>query len=185
MPDRSERRVALIIVDMIGRFDFPEGPSLLRQATPAAGRIARLRERFHAGGAPVIYANDHRGQWRSDFREVIRRSIADDSPGAGIARLLQPEPDDYFVLKPMQSAFYQTPLPALLESLDIGRLVITGIASDACVLNTAADAHMRRYDVVVPADCSAAPSRVRHERALRLMRETMQVATPAGSRVRP
>ena len=39
--------------------------------------------------------------------------------------------------------------------LEIGRLVLTGYAADICVLFTAGDAHMRGYDLWVPANATA------------------------------
>lgn len=169
---------------MIGMFDFPEAPQLLRQALPVAQRIARLKARARAAGAPVIYANDNYGQWRSDFRQVVERCAAPGMPGAEIVETLRPDPEDYFVLKPMQSGFYQTPLQALLQALDTKTLVITGIAGDACVLATATDAHMRHYDVILASDCTASPTPARNRRALQLARDTMQLDVRIGARVR-
>ena len=37
---------ALVIIDMINALDFPGGAGLLRQALPAARRIARLKQRL-------------------------------------------------------------------------------------------------------------------------------------------
>jgi len=43
-------RHALLIVDMISRFDFPDGPALLRQARRALPACLRLRAAFDAAG---------------------------------------------------------------------------------------------------------------------------------------
>lgn len=59
------------------------------------------------------------------------------------------------VLKPRHSAFFGTPLEPLLTYFDAGRLIITGVATESCVLYTAADAYMRDYELVVPFDCVA------------------------------
>ncbi|WP_260929178.1 cysteine hydrolase family protein [Novosphingobium sp. 9] len=67
--------------------------------------------------------------------------------------LLQPAPADYFIIKPQFSAFYATNLPVLLPQLGASKLVLSGIATDICVLFTAADAHMRDYDLWVPSEC--------------------------------
>ena len=48
-----------------------------------------------------------------------------------------------------------TLLEILLRRLGVGRLVLTGIAGNICVLFTANDAYMRDYEVVVPRDCTA------------------------------
>src|SRR4051794_34567089 len=81
---------ALLIVDMISGWDFPDAAPLLRQASPIAPSIALLKKRCLAAGAPVIYANDNRGHWRSDFRHVVRAALDQANPGATIARQLEP-----------------------------------------------------------------------------------------------
>ena len=74
---------------------------------------------------------------------------------------------DYFVLKPRHSAFFATPLELLLSHLGTRRLVLTGVATDLCVLATAVDARMRDLDVVVLKDATAARSIAQHVAACR------------------
>jgi nicotinamidase-related amidase len=87
-----------------------------------------------------------------------------------VARLLTPTERDYFVLKPRHSAFYCTALEVLLARIKAHTLVITGFATNICVFFTANDAHMRGYDVVVPADCTASNSEALTRHALEQMR---------------
>ncbi len=152
-------RCALIVIDMINTFDFSGGEALLRATRPVSARIARLKHRAKAHRVPVIYANDNYGQWRSDFRQVIATCSEPDSRGAELVKALHPDADDYFVLKPMHSAFHATPLHFLLDALSVNALILTGIATDNCVLATALDAHTRQSKVFVPADCTAAGNR--------------------------
>ena len=119
---RAAGATALLIVDMINRWDFPDAPALLRHAAPIAARIAALKRRCRRAGVPVIYANDNRGQWRSDFRQVVAQALEAGGPGARIAELLAPDEDDYFVLKPKHSASFAAPLHLLLQRLLLQRL---------------------------------------------------------------
>lgn len=176
--------MALVIVDMINPLDFPGGTAILPRALAAARSIARLKQRLKAGGNPVIYANDNFTKWRMGFSEIVAIS-ANGSRGADIAKLLAPEPDDHFVLKPKHSAFFEAPLETLLAKLQARRLVITGLATDGCVLATAMDAHMREYEVHVPRDCVAAASDARTTRALELMKTAMDVDVRTSRHVRP
>lgn len=155
-PEQSE--LILLLVDVINDFDFPQGDKLLRFALPAARRIASLKKRLHQRGVPSIYVNDNFGRWQSDFKKQVERCIADDAPGAEVARLLIPAEDDYFVLKPKHSGFFSTSLDVLLSYLGARKLIITGFAADICVLFTANDAYMRDYQLIVPADCIASES---------------------------
>lgn len=115
-----------------------------------AGRqICRLRAHFRRKGKPVIYANDNFANWRSDFRELVAMAQASGGTGRAVAELLQPGPEDYFVLKPKHSAFLATALPVLLAKLDVDTLFLTGMTADSCVLATAMDANAREYRVRV------------------------------------
>lgn len=174
---------ALIIIDMINALDFPEGRRLLRQAIPAATRIARLKQRLKAAGIPAIYVNDNFTHWLEDFGELVAICSQDNALGAPLARALPPEQDDYAILKPQQSAFYNTPLEVLLRQLGAGTVVLTGIAGDACVLASAFDARMRELEVVVPQDCIASISAQRNRNALAVMR-TLDVKVTTSARLR-
>ena len=88
----------------------------------------------------------------STSRSCISRAR---SQGQADVELLQPEQDDYYVLKPKHSAFYQTNLESLLGYLEADTLIITGMAGDICVLFTANDAYMRDFRLIIPPDCTA------------------------------
>ena len=172
----------MLVVDMISRWDFPDARQLLRQAQSIAPALSRLVARCRRAGVPVLYCNDNRGNWRSDFRQAIEEARS--SEGAEIARLLLPGPEDYFVLKPRHSAFYGTPLHLLLDHLRAHRLIVGGVTSDQCVLGTVLDAHIRQFDAVVPQDTSATLDSARHGRVLQHLQEVLRVATPLSAQLR-
>jgi nicotinamidase-related amidase len=161
---------ALIIIDMINPFDFADGDKLLKEAEPVALRIARLKAALKAAGIPVIYANDNFTNWQNDFSDVVAICSHDGAKGASVAGQLIPETGDYNILKPQNSAFYNTPTEVLLKHLAVQRVVLTGIAADSCVLATAMDAHMRGFEVSVVRDCVASVSSIRNRQALALMK---------------
>ncbi len=154
VPDQGE--VALLVIDVINDLEFDDGEKLFQFAMPMAERLATLQTRFRVAGLPVIYANDNFGKWKSDFRVQVDHCLEDDVRGKPIVELRQPHEEDYFVLKPKHSAFYATTLDVLLEHLKVQRLVITGVATDICVLFSANDAYMRNFDISIPSDCVAA-----------------------------
>ena len=78
----DEARDALLILDMISRFEFKDGARMFKRALPVANRIARLRDRATAAHVPVIYVNDNEGRWRSDFRGQFEASVRKGSRGA-------------------------------------------------------------------------------------------------------
>jgi nicotinamidase-related amidase len=168
---RGECATALLLIDVINDMEFPEGDKLLRQALPAARKIAQLKKRAKAAEVPVIYVNDNFGRWRSDFQKQVRHCLHDGVRGEPIARLLMPEKDDYFVLKPKSSAFFGTTLHSLLEHLGVKRLILTGVAADVCILFTAHDAHLLDYQIIVPSDCVASNFKRESKTALANMKK--------------
>jgi nicotinamidase-related amidase len=180
-PENTEEgaAAALIVIDVINDLEFEGGVQLLEHALPMADRLAALAARARAVGIPVIYANDNFGRWRSDFRALLHRCLTSPVRGRPVVERLQPGPDDYFVLKPKHSGFYATVLPTLLEHLQVSTLILTGLATNMCVLMTAADAHMRDYTLSVPEDCVAAEHPRDHAWALHHM------ATVFDADVRP
>ena len=165
--------VVLLMVDVINDMEYPGGDTLLVHAEPMAKRLAALKRRARSEGVPAIYANDNFGKWKSDFATLVRHCTDDELRGRPVARLLLPEADDYFVLKPKHSAFFATPLETLLKYLRTHTLILTGLTGDNCVLFTAADAFLRDYRVIVPEDCVASIDPEDNRQALRYMARVM------------
>jgi len=153
VPENSP--VALLLIDVINDMDFEGAEALVRQAVPMARQIAALKRRARAAKIPAVYINDNFGRWQSDFRKLVDHVLDDGVPGEEVARILEPEDDDYFVLKPKHSAFFETTLDTLLAYLGAKTLIMTGVAGNICILFSANDAYMRDYDLIVPSDCVA------------------------------
>ncbi|HEX7281504.1 MAG TPA: isochorismatase family cysteine hydrolase [Vicinamibacterales bacterium] len=173
-PAGSQRRTALLLVDVINDMEFEGSESLVRCAEPMATRLHELKQRCRDAGIPTVYINDNFGKWRSDFRSLVDHCINDPVPGREVARLLKPDNDDYFVLKPKNSAFFGTTLDTLLISLNTDTVILTGIAGDNCVLFSANDAYLRDYKLFIPADCIASNSKEENDAALRLMEKVVK-----------
>jgi nicotinamidase-related amidase len=94
--------------------------------------------------------------------------------GKPLATILQPDAEDYFVLKPKHSGFYSTTLALLLQALGAHTLILTGIAGNICVLFTANDAYMRGYTLIIPADCVASQTVQENKSALHLMQTVLK-----------
>jgi nicotinamidase-related amidase len=163
---RRKSLAALILVDVINHFEFPDGDRLLRNALPIAPKVARLKLRARQAGIPAIYVNDNFGQWRSDASKLVKYCLRPKAKGRRFVEPIQPDKEDYFVLKPMHSAFFQTPLEILLRYLGVSTLVLCGLASNSCIVCTAHDADMRGFRLFVPSDCSAARTRGEHRRTI-------------------
>jgi nicotinamidase-related amidase len=162
---------ALLIIDMITELDFSGNKRRLDDVDAAADVILQLRADADAARIPVIYVNDNFGEWHSERSRLIERALAVEH--YKFIDRIRPRDDDYFIIKPQFSGFYSTNLPVLLPKLGVSRLILTGIATDVCVLFTAGDAHMRDYRLWVPADGVAAQTSERHRWALEIMKTAM------------
>jgi nicotinamidase-related amidase len=180
-PDKSP--VALLLIDVINDLDFSEGDQLLCQALPMARRIAELKKRAAQAGVPVIYVNDNFGRWRSDFEAQVKHCLSEGVRGKPLAELLQPENDDYFVLKPKHSGFFSTTLDILLKYLGVETIVLTGIAANICVLFTANDAYMRDLRLIVPDDCVASNTEELNRYALDQMRLVLKAEVKPSEQI--
>jgi nicotinamidase-related amidase len=77
-------------------------------------------------------------------------------------------------MKPTHSGFFSTTLDTLLKYLEVKIVILTGIASNICVLFTANDAYMRDLRLVVPSDCVAANTEEQNHYALEQMRTILK-----------
>ena len=175
VPDQCA--VALVLIDVINDMEFETGEALLKNALPAAKKLAALKRRAKQANVPVIYVNDNFGKWRSDFRQQLGHVLEEGVRGEEVGEILRPDEGDYFVLKAKHSGFYHTQLDLLIDYLEVKTIVLAGFTTDICVLFTAADAYMRDLHIVVPPDCSAAPSARHHQQALEHMTRVLDAKT--------
>lgn len=168
---------ALLIIDMLNRMDFEGAEPLRARAEAVSHSIAGLRDEAERLEVPIVYVNDNFGQWHSERARLVEHCVGEDSPTAGIVERVAPRQNDFFVIKPQFSGFYATNLPVLLPELGASRLILTGVAADVCILFTAADAHMRKYDLWIPSDTTASDNAQRTEWALEIMKNSMDAET--------
>ena len=169
--------VALLLIDILTTFQFPDGDAILKGALQIRDAMVKLKTRARAAHIPVLYVNDNFGDWRSEKEVLIGRCL--EAKGGPFVRPLLPDSEDYFVLKPLHSAFYMTPLEVLLRHLEVETLILTGLTSSSCLTVTAHDANMRGFEIYIPPDCSCARNEEEHGQAL------AQLEAAAGARLRP
>ena len=179
----SARSTAILLLDVVTDFEFEDGDKLLRNSHPMARKLSRFKARAKKAGVPVIYVNDNFGKWQEDFKTMSDHFMRAEAKGRQIVTLLQPEADDYYVLKPHRSAFYSTTLELLLRDLKTKTLIVTGVTTDICVLFTANDAYMRGFDLVVPRDCVAAVETKHTRQAMEFIRRVLKADTASSDKI--
>jgi len=181
--EKTESKTALLLIDVISDFEFEDGEKLFKFAVRTAKHIADLKKRAKKNKIPVIYINDNFGKWQDDFRKTVAYCSRKGARGSEIVKLLKPEPEDYFVLKPKHSAFYSTTLDVLLEELETENLIIAGFSTDICILFTANDAYMRAFRLFVPEDCVAAVEDADNKYTLKYIERVLKADTRTSNKI--
>jgi nicotinamidase-related amidase len=104
------------------------------------GRIASLVDKARAEQVPVV--------WVQHNDEGLER----DSEAWQIVSELSPDEAEPVVQKHYGDSFEDTDLEAVLAARAVGRVVVTGAQSDACIRSTLHGALVRGYDVTLVGD---------------------------------
>ena len=172
VPD--DAATVLLLIDVINDFEFENGAKLFELAMPVGKQIAKLKAEAKRCGIPVIYVNDNFGKWQSDFKKIVTHCLEDGVRGEPFVKLVLPDEEDYFVLKPKHSGFYCTSLELVLNHLGSRNLILAGIQGNNCVLFTANDAYMRDFHLFVPRDCVVSETEEENEYALKQMAKVLK-----------
>lgn len=173
---------ALLIIDVINDFQFEYGDQLLQHTEKIVKPLLQLKKRAKQQHIPIIYINDHYNLWQADFKKIINHCRTDKN--AAYIHAISPDEDDFFLIKPKHSAFYETSLHTLLSHLKINSLILTGIAGNICVLFTANDAYMREYRLYCPKDCIASADIQDNHYALTMMSNVLKANIHFSSSLR-
>ena len=168
------RRPVVLVVDMTNGFvddKFPTGYS--KTGIPCARSIESLLSETRKMVIPTIYTKDveetgelynlHRGAW--NFKG---KPISDEMKGEynTIYATIRPGEKDLVLNKSKPSAFFGTPLAALLNYMKADSIILTGMVTSGCIRATALDAFNYNYRVVIPTECVADRSQISHEVSL-------------------
>ena len=160
-------RPVLLVVDMTYNFCGDRAEPILasikswrascgQAAWDAVPQIKELIAVARQRGVPVIYtlrdARDDgwdRGRWRGKNRRSGEDAGRD---GNRIITELAPQPGDIVLRKQKPSAFFATPLIALLTQLRCDSVIVAGCTTSGCVRATVIDAFSYNLRVAVPQD---------------------------------
>jgi nicotinamidase-related amidase len=140
LPDRPD--TALLVIDV--QKGVVAGA---HRRDAVVANIGTLVEKARAEGVPVVWVqhSDEDLKKGSDAWEYVPE----------LARR-EPEP---LVHKSFGDSFEATDLEEVLATAGVGRLVVTGAESDACIRSTIHGAFVRGYDVTLVADAHTMPDR--------------------------
>jgi nicotinamidase-related amidase len=163
---------ALLVVDMLNRYDHEDAEPLRDSAREVVPVIADLVARAKDDNMLIVYVNDNHGDWNMGRGGLTRWALEGEDPS--LVEPIAPPKDLPFLVKARHSAFYATQLEYLLRQEGIDRVILTGQVTEQCILYTALDAYIRHFDVVVPHDAVAHIHADLAEAALRMMETNMR-----------
>jgi len=176
-PDRlfgvEKERSSLVIVDMQNAFVAPSGTIEASGARETVDNINIMAGACRDAGIPVIWVVS-KFRTEADWGLIIKfepgspispdrcsplEELKWDAEGAKLwPELVVDAEKDYEIIKCRYSAFISgsSNLERLLRTLQRDNLIITGVATNACVAATAMDAMMLDFKVTVVRDATAA-----------------------------
>jgi nicotinamidase-related amidase len=162
---------ALIVTDMLNRYEHADAEALVASVELAVPAIARAVHLAAEQEMPIVYVNDNHGDWSAGRPELCRSAMQ--GARADLVEPILPPETAAFVTKARHSIFYETALEYLLRSNEIERIVLTGQVTEQCILYSALDGYVRHFRIVVPRDAVAHIHPDLASAALRMMRVNM------------
>ncbi len=164
-------RPALIIVDLNYGFTDPDSPLHCDTGLAVEANV-RLLAAAREGRCPIAFTTleyDLAGQ--EVARAFINKvptllTLAPGTRWPQIDERIAPRPNEPVLSKLFASAFFGTPLGALLASHHCDTVVVTGASTSGCVRATVVDGMQYGYRVVVPREAVADRAAGPHEAAL-------------------
>lgn len=133
LPDRPA--TALLVVDVQNKV-----VAAAHDRDAVVAKIAALVDKARARRAPVIWVRH------------LSAELPQASEAGAIVPELAPDPSEPLIEKRYGDAFEDTALESVLAGLAVGRLVVAGAQTDACIRSTLHGALVRGYDTVLVAD---------------------------------
>jgi nicotinamidase-related amidase len=173
----------LIVVDMINSYDFDDAETLRESVRETLPAMVELIERAQEHDVKTIYVNDNHGAWHQGRSELVEQTMGGRYPD--LIEPIAPGDDVDFIVKARHSIFYETPLEFLLREAGINHVILIGQVTEQCILYSALDAYIRRFEVQVPPDAVAHIHKDLADAALRMMELNMDAdLTPAAELLR-
>jgi maleamate amidohydrolase len=164
-------RPALIVVDMNYGFTDPESP-LHCDTEQAVDANVRLLAAAREAGCPIAFTTlEYDAAAQEVARAFINKvptllTLAPGTRWPQIDERIAPRAGEPVLSKLFASAFFGTPLGAMLASHHCDTVVVTGASTSGCVRATVVDGMQYGYRVVVPREAVADRAVGPHEASL-------------------
>lgn len=152
------RRPAVLVVDFVNAYTTEGKPLYAAPVVHAVNETIELLETARRNDVPVIYTRVIYSPSGADGGIFVKkvpvlRSMVEGEPLTEIVPELSPKPNDVVLKKQYASAFFGTPLAAMLTSLGLDSVILTGCSTSGCIRATAVDGMQHGFRVIVPREC--------------------------------
>lgn len=149
---------AVIVVDFIKAYTTPGAPLFAGPVVEAVGQTRELLEAARRRGALVVFTQVLYGKHALEGGRFVEkvpvlRTLVPGEPLAELVDELPRQPSDVILTKHYASAFFGTPLAALLTASRVDTVIIVGCSTSGCVRATAVDGMQYGFRVIVPREC--------------------------------
>jgi nicotinamidase-related amidase len=168
MPGKS----ALIVVDMLNRYEHEDAEPLVESARGAVPALQQLLDSAREQAVFTANVNDHYGDWTANRERLTEHALG--GPHRELVEPIAPAADVPFVIKARHSIFYGTQVEYMLRQEGVERIVLGGQVTEQCILYSALDAYVRHFEVAVAPDAVAHIHADLAEASLRMMELNMR-----------
>ncbi|GAB1422405.1 N-carbamoylsarcosine amidohydrolase [Anaerolineales bacterium] len=152
------KKPAVLVVDFINAY-ITEGSALFAPPViDAVNETVDLLSLARQKSVPVIYTKvlyNKNGLDGGIFvqKVPILKILIEGEQLAEIVPQLSPKEDDVMIVKQYASAFFGTSLAAMLTSMGVDTILLTGCSTSGCVRATAVDGMQYGFRVMIPREC--------------------------------
>jgi ureidoacrylate peracid hydrolase len=190
------KKTALLFFDILNGYVPAPEPGKPRALKPWIQNAVRLSKAGRAAGLPVFFAKgNHRPDnattallltdtnnsltpWPNGEVTKTKMHVVAGDKSSDVLAELEPQADDYYIVKYRWSAFFQTYLDLALRTRGIDTIIISGGSTDVGVTSTLYSGRDLDYNLIVVSDaCGTSHDQRAHDML-------MQLIFPRMSRVR-
>jgi ureidoacrylate peracid hydrolase len=194
--DFNLKKTALLFFDILNGYVPEPAPGKPRLLKPWIQNAVKLGKAGRAAGLPVFFAKgNHRPDnattallltdtnnsltpWPNGEVTKTKMHVIAGDKSSDVLADLQPQADDYYIVKYRWSAFFQTYLDLALRSRGIDTIIISGGSTDVGVTSTLYSGRDLDYNQIVVSDaCGTSHDQRAHD-------TLMEIIFPRMARVR-
>ena len=152
------QKPAMLVVDFICAYTTVGSALYAPDVVTAVAETVDLLTLARQKDVPVIYTQvlyNKNGLDGGLFvqKVPVLRTMVPGEPLAEIVPELPPADRDVIIVKQYASAFFGTSLAAMLTSLGVDTIILTGCSTSGCVRATAVDGMQHGFRIIVPREC--------------------------------